>query len=161
MAYIEVDVGRQQLILFAEAGAEKRWEVKIATAKNGVGEQRGSYKTPRGLHVIRAKIGAGAPTRAVFVGRRPNGEIYSPALRQVYPQRDWILTRILWLSGLEVGKNRLGDVDTMRRYIYIHGAPDEDVMGVPSSHGCIKMHNDDLLYLFDQVTTGTRVHVRA
>lgn len=161
MPYIEVDVARQQLSLYRQAGGERLWQTQVATAKNGVGEQRGSYKTPRGLHVIRAKIGAGAPLRAVFVGRRPTGEIFSPALRQLYPQRDWILTRILWLSGLEVGKNRLGEVDTMRRYIYIHGAPDEDAMGVPSSHGCIKMRNDDLLYLYDRVTIGTRVDVIA
>ncbi len=161
MAYIEVDVAHQRLRLFEREGARAVWETAIATARNGVGERYGSYQTPRGLHLVRAKIGAGAPRGAVFVGRRPTGEIYSPALRQLHPQRDWVLTRILWLSGLTVGQNRLGDVDTMRRYIYIHGAPDEDPMGVPSSHGCVKMRNDDVLQLFERVPAGTRVHIIA
>ncbi|HUW97744.1 MAG TPA: L,D-transpeptidase [Acidiferrobacter sp.] len=161
MAYVEVDVGRQTLGLYERSGGRLIREVAVATAKNGVGEEFGSYRTPRGLHVIRARIGRDAPRNAVFVGRRPTGEIYSPALRQLYPDRDWILTRILWLSGLEVGKNRLGAVDTMRRYIYIHGAPDEDAMSIPSSHGCIKMRNDDILFLFDEVGAGTQVHIIA
>ncbi len=161
MAYVEVDVPSQTLRLLAREGGSVLWEAAVATAKNGVGEQYGSYRTPRGLHVVRAKIGAGAPPNGVFVGRRLTGEIYSPALRQVYPQRDWILTRILWLSGLEKGKNRLGTVDTMRRYVYVHGAPDDDAMGVPSSHGCIKMRNDDVIRLFDMVQVGTRLHILA
>ena len=159
MAYIEVDVARQGLRFFEREGADAVWQTAVATAKNGVGERYGSFRTPRGLHVVRAKIGAGAPRGTVFVGRRPTGEIYSPALRALYPQRDWILTRILWLSGLVVGQNRLGEVDTMRRYIYIHGAPDEDPMGAPSSHGCIKMRNDDIIELFERVPPGTRVRV--
>ncbi len=161
MAYIEVDVARQSLRLWDRMGGRLLWEVAVATAKNGVGERRGSYQTPRGLHVIRAKIGAGAPSGTVFVGRRPTGEIYSAALRSLYPQRDWVLTRILWLSGLEVGKNRGGEVDTMRRYIYIHGAPDGDAMGTPSSHGCVKMRNDDVIALFDRVEPGTKVQILA
>lgn len=161
MAYIEVDVAKQMLRLSERQGGSPLWEAAIATAKNGVGEQYGSYQTPRGRHVIRAKIGHGAPRNGAFVGRRLTGELYSPALRQVYPKRDWILTRILWLSGLEIGKNRLGTVDTMRRYIYVHGAPDEDAMGVASSHGCIKMRNDDILFLFDKVEVGTEIHIIA
>ncbi len=159
MALIEVDVANQVLRLYGADGGALAWETAIATAKNGVGERYGSFQTPRGWHVIRAKIGAGEPRGRVFVGRRPTAEIYSPDLRRLYPQRDWILTRILWLSGLEVGRNRLGDVDTMRRYVYIHGAPDDDPMGIPSSRGCIKMHNDDVLTLFDTVAVGTRVHI--
>jgi lipoprotein-anchoring transpeptidase ErfK/SrfK len=81
-------------------------------------------------------------------------------LRAAYPERDWILTRILWLCGVEKGKNRLGHVDTMRRYIYIHGCPDEDPMGVPSSRGCVKMRNRDLLELFERVAPGTRVYIK-
>jgi L,D-transpeptidase YbiS len=134
-------------------------DVAIATAKNGPGERYGSECTPRGWHQIRAKIGAGAELNTVFKGRRPTGEIYSPALRQRFPGRDWILTRILWLSGLEPGKNRLGDVDTMRRYIYLHGCPDEDELGVPGSHGCVKLRNTDVVRLFDQVDIGTRVYI--
>jgi hypothetical protein len=129
----------------------------VSTAKNGVGETNGSECTPRGKHIIRAKIGAQAPINTVFRARRPTGEIFSEALKNEFPQRDWILTRILWLSGTEVGKNRLGDVDTMRRYIYIHGCPDSDKMGVPSSHGCIKMRNQDIIELFSRVAAGTTV----
>ena len=161
MPYIEIDVASQRLRLCEREGGRVLWDIAVATAKNGVGERYGSYQTPRGLHVVRAKIGAGAARGTVFVGRRPTGEIYSPALRRLHPQRDWVLTRILWLSGLVVGANRLGEVDTMRRYIYIHGAPDEDPMGIPSSHGCIKMRNDEVMELFDRVPPGTRVRVIA
>ncbi|GMR20319.1 MAG: L,D-transpeptidase [Gammaproteobacteria bacterium] len=132
---------------------------RISTAKNGVGEVMDSEQTPRGVHIIRAKIGAGARSDTVFVGRRPTGEIYSTELRKQHPDRDWILTRIMWLSGTEVGRNRLGNVDTMRRYIYIHGAPFDDPMGVPNSHGCIKMHNKDIITLFDNVPVGTLVNI--
>lgn len=132
----------------------------IATAKNGVGQQNGSECTPLGEHRIRAKIGQGEPHGRVFVGRRPTKEVYSEELAQKYPNRDWILTRIFWLCGNEVGLNRGGDVDTMRRYIYIHGAPDSHPMQVPSSHGCIKMHNKDVVELFDSVPVGTRVDIQ-
>ncbi|CAK0757468.1 L,D-transpeptidase [Gammaproteobacteria bacterium] len=134
-------------------------DVAVATARLGVGERRGSEQTPRGWHEIRACIGADSPINTVFVGRRPSGEIYSPALRASYPNRDWILTRILWLSGLEVGRNRCGEVDTMARYIYIHGCPDEDPMGIPSSHGCIKMRNHEVIELFERISAGTRVNI--
>lgn len=158
MNFLEVDVGGQLLTLYGH-GRRVLWQVPVSTASNGVGERSGSYQTPRGRHIIRAKIGGGAPRNTVFVGRRPTGEIYSPGLRHLYPQRDWILTRILWLSGCEVGRNRLGMVDTMRRYIYLHGAPDEDPMGVPSSHGCVKMRNDDIIWLFDRVAIGIPVDI--
>ncbi|HVE44098.1 MAG TPA: L,D-transpeptidase [Gammaproteobacteria bacterium] len=133
----------------------------VSTAKNGVGEQWGSEKTPRGWHVIRAKIGERAPENAVFVGRRMTGEIYSPALRAQFQNRDWILTRIFWLSGLEKSVNRLGEVDTMRRYIYIHGTPDDVQMGIPGSKGCIRMRNKDIIELFEQVAVGTRILINA
>lgn len=131
----------------------------VSTAKKGVGSIKGSEQTPLGLHRIRAKIGAGMPENTVFVGRRPTGEIYSRALGQRSPDRDWILSRILWLSGLEVGKNRLGNCDTMQRYIYIHGCPDEFPMGKPLSHGCIRMRNRDIIQLFNQVLVGTPVQI--
>lgn len=153
---IDVDIRRQRLALLDGAGAElAAWPV--STAANGPGEQRDSECTPRGWHVVRAKIGDGCPVGTVFVARRPTGEIYRPGMRAAQPGRDWILTRILWLSGAEPGRNRLGRVDTMRRYIYIHGAPDEDPMGVPSSHGCVKMRNADVIALFDRVPVGTPV----
>lgn len=147
-----------QLLELSEAGKPlKRY--RVSTAKNGVGEKNGSFCTPRGRHIIRAKIGAGAPVNAVFVKRRPTGEIYDAELASRFPGRDWMLTRLLWLSGCEPGFNRLGDVDTMRRYIYIHGSPDSAVMGRPGSIGCVRMHNQDLLELFDLVAAATPVEI--
>ena len=131
----------------------------ISSAAKGAGEINGSNQTPRGLHVIRAKIGGGAPPNAVFVGRRQTGEIYSPEFAAKNPRADWILTRILWLGGREPGKNRGGKTDTLRRYIYIHGAPDSVPMGVPGSIGCVRMRNADILELFARVKTGARVFI--
>jgi lipoprotein-anchoring transpeptidase ErfK/SrfK len=156
---LDLSISRQELRLLDEEGKTlKRYNV--STARNGPGERNGSECTPRGAHLVRAKIGTGCPVNTVFKGRRPTGEIYSPALRREHPGRDWILTRILWLSGRQRGFNRLGDVDTMRRFIYIHGAPDDDEMGVPGSHGCIKMRNGDVVELFDLVTAGTPLDIR-
>lgn len=129
----------------------------VSTSKFGAGEINGSLKTPRGRHIVRAKIGAGQPCGAVFRARRPTGELHSESLAATEPDRDWVLTRILWLSGTERGRNRLGSVDTMRRYIYIHGAPEKEPMGVPGSIGCIRMRNDDVIELFDLVAPGTPV----
>ena len=131
----------------------------VSTARNGAGQKNGSLCTPLGRHVVRARIGSGQPENTVFVGRRPTGERYTPALGAQFPQRDWILTRILWLSGCEVGFNRLGDVDTMRRHIYIHGSPDSVPMGTPGSHGCIRMRNADVIELFERVSSGTAVEI--
>ncbi len=156
---MDIVINVHRKILQCISNNEMLQEYSVSTAKKGVGEQAGSECTPRGRHIIRAKIGAQAKINSVFVGRRLTGEIFSEDLRQRYPQRDWILTRILWLSGLDVGKNRLGKVDTMRRYIYIHGCPDSDAMGQASSHGCIKMRNSDLVELFDKVSVGTNVTI--
>ncbi len=131
----------------------------ISTARNGPGEIIGSGCTPRGWHIIRAKIGAGLPSGAVLVGRRPTGEIYNTDLALRYPERDWILSRILWLSGLEIGFNRLGKVDTFRRFIYIHGSPDHLIDGTPRSCGCIRMRNADIIELFDLVDLNTKVYI--
>lgn len=155
---IEVSISEQRLRL--RDANQIALDVLVSTAKNGPGEVAGSECTPRGRHYIRAKIGQGCVPATVFVGRRTTGEIYTPQLREKFTARDWILTRILWLSGLEPGKNRLGVVDTMRRYIYIHGCPDDDVMGVPSSHGCVKMRNHDVIELFERVKVGTRVFIK-
>ncbi len=133
---------------------------QVSSAKNGVGQDQGSFCTPLGKHVIRAKIGASQPINTVFIRRRPTGEIYSSSLGKKYPNRDWILTRILWLSGCELGFNRLGTVDTMRRYIYIHGSPDSIDIGKPGSIGCIRMLNTDLLELFDLADVGTEVNIK-
>ena len=152
---LHVDLRHQRLSLRRD-GATLR-ECPVSTGINGVGEIGGSGMTPRGWHQVRARIGAGAPPTAVFRGRRPTGEVWSPALHHAHPQRDWILGRILWLSGLEPGRNRLGCVDTFRRYIYIHGTPPVQPLGVPASHGCVRMSTDDVVDLFDRVPAGTRV----
>ena len=159
MLRISINIKLQHLDLLDDNGRlVKRYS--ISSAKNGVGEQNGSFRTPRGRHVVRAKIGAGQPVNTVFVERRPTGETYSPELARQSPGRDWILTRILWLSGLERGYNRLGKVDTMRRAIYIHGSPDTADMGKPGSRGCIRMHNHDIVELFDLVPVRTIVEIR-
>ncbi len=152
---IDIDLSRQSLALL-EGGRERK-RYPVSTAARGAGEKNGSECTPRGRHLIRAKIGAGQPPGTVFVARRPTGEIYAPEMKAQYPHRDWILTRILWLSGLEKGKNRLGEVDTLRRYIYLHGTPDETMLGQPGSHGCIRMANADIIELFDLVPAYTEV----
>lgn len=155
---IRISIAQQSLSLSDDAGRILR-TYPVSTARNGVGEQLGSYCTPRGRHLIRAKIGAGQPVNSVFIARRPNGEIYSPALGAAFRERDWILTRILWLSGCELQRNRLGVVDTMRRYIYIHGGPDDAPIGVPASHGCIRMRNAEIIELFDRVPVYTPVDI--
>lgn len=155
--HIDIDLSRQQLRLYQ--GRKLLREYRVSTAGKGAGEKNGSNQTPRGRHKIRAKIGRGAPAGAVFVSRRRTGEVYSKALRERYPDRDWILTRILWLSGLEPGKNRLRDVDTMRRFIYLHGTPDETPLGQPGSHGCVRMANQDIVELFELVEPGTEVDI--
>jgi lipoprotein-anchoring transpeptidase ErfK/SrfK len=131
----------------------------VSTGVNGAGNDKNSGKTPLGLHQVRAKIGHKLPINTVFVGRRPTGEIFDGDLAKRYPQRDWILSRILWLSGKELGANRLGKVDSMQRYIYIHGTPKSEPMGRPLSHGCIRMRNDDLVELFDLIEVGTEVMI--
>ena len=95
----------------------------------------------------------------IFVGRRPTGETYSEALARAQSDRDWVLSRILWLSGTQIGKNRLGRVDSMRRYIYIHGTADSEPLGEPRSIGCIRMSNTYVIELFDLVSAGTPVEI--
>lgn len=153
--YLDVSIAHQRLSLIDNGLTLKTYPV--STARNGPGELKGSECTPRGWHRVRAKIGKGEPLHAVFKGRRPTGEIYSPKLGRLYPERDWILSRILWLGGLEPYKNRFGDVDTAWRYIYIHGTPDELMQGKPASHGCIRMFNADLVELFDRIEAGCKV----
>jgi len=155
---IEIDLASQTLTLLDDEGRVLR-RYPVSTAANGPGEQAGSLCTPRGRHIVRAKIGAGQPLGAVFRSRRPTGEVYTPELGKAEPGRDWILTRILWLSGKEPSFNRLGACDTMRRYIYIHGSPDETFEQAPRSHGCIRMRNADVAELFDLVPPYTEVEI--
>jgi hypothetical protein len=153
--HILIDIKRQTLDLYE--GTRRMGEYRVSTGFNGVGEQQGSGCTPRGLHRVRIRIGEGCPLGAVFRGRRPTGEIYDDALAAAHPGRDWILTRILWLTGCESGRNRGGTLDTLRRFIYIHGCPDTEPLGVPCSHGCIRMHGRTLIELFDRTSVGTHV----
>lgn len=153
--FIDIDINKQQLTLLQ--GDNVIAEYAVSTAKNGVGQQNGSECTPLGEHIINSKIGSDAEENAVFVGREETGEIFCEELRRNNPGRDWILTRILWLSGLEPGKNKGGEVDTMSRYIYIHGCPDSDSFSSPSSHGCVKIRNKDIIDLFENIDVGTHV----
>ena len=157
-AEILIGIARQTLQLAGEGRVLGRWPV--STSRYGPGEQADSMGTPRGRHRIRACIGEGQPAGAVFVGRRATGEIYSAELARQHPERDWVLSRILWLCGEQPGYNRHGRVDSMRRYIYIHGTPDSEPMGVPRSHGCVRMRNADIIVLFDLVGPGCRVDIR-
>lgn len=150
-----VDVATQELRCLIDDKIEKCY--RISTALNGLGEEQGSERTPRGWHAIHQKFGENDPVGTVFKGRRPTGEVYTRDLAQAHPGRDWIITRILWLTGLEEGKNLGGTVDTLSRYIYIHGCPDELELGKPSSHGCVRMHSVDIIDLFDRVVIGTKV----
>jgi len=155
---IRISLPEQTLELHDDRGALLA-RYPVSTAERGGGERSGSLCTPRGRHIVRAKIGAGAPPNTVFIGRRDSGELWSADLTARFPERDWILSRILWLSGTEPGRNRLGDVDTMRRYIYLHGTPASEPMGVPHSHGCVRMRNDDIIELFDRVPPYTVVDI--
>lgn len=154
---IIIDTQQQTLFLYENAAVIKTYP--ISTAKQGLGEQKNSFQTPRGWHIIRAKIGQSQPINTIFKARRPTGQIYHPELAIKYPHTDWILSRIIWLSGLEIGKNRLAKCDTMQRYIYIHGTSDEDGIGKPISMGCIRMNNVDIIELFDFVSVGLSVFI--
>lgn len=156
--HIEISLTEQTLSLWLNA-SDAPIVYPVSTARNGAGELNGSGCTPRGKHYIRARIGAGEPLNTVFVGRRPTGEILTPELAARCPNRDWILTRILWLCGCEPGRNRLGKVDSFRRFIYIHGTPDIEPMGIPESHGCIRMRNQQVIDLFNQIKPGTPVTI--
>ncbi len=147
--FLHISIADQCLYGFADGQLQLR--LAVSTALNGAGEQSGSNCTPRGRHQVRARIGEGLPSGAVLRGRRWTGEVWSPELDRQFPGRDWILTRILWLSGCEPGINRLGAVDTFRRYIYLHGTPEREPLGVPLSHGCVRLHSADLLQLFPRV----------
>jgi len=155
---IRISLPQQILELHDESGTLLS-RYPVSTAKKGAGERNGSFCTPRGRHIVRAKVGAGVTANTVFKRRRPTGELWTPQLAEEFPDRDWILTRILWLSGKEPGRNRLGEVDTMRRYIYLHGSPDTVAMGVPGSIGCIRMRNSDIIELFDRVPVYSRVDI--
>ncbi len=129
----------------------------ISTSAFGTGNEKNSFKTPLGKHRICAKIGDDMPVYTAFHGREPVGT-FDP--ESDYLDRDWILSRILWLDGCEPGKNKGGRMDSKHRYIYIHGTHEEDKLGTPASHGCIRMSNLDILDMFEHAFVGERVLIR-
>lgn len=153
-ADIVVDLASQTLYL-----PKQHKTYPISSGKNGIGEQENSGKTPHGWHRIAEKFGHTAPINAVFIARQPTGEVYSDTLAAEHPDRDWILSRILWLDGLEEGFNRGEGCDSKQRYIYIHGTPDTQPMGIPMSHGCIRMRNTDLIELFEVIPEQALVYI--
>ena len=156
---IIISIKSQNLLLLFNN--KVKFTYKISSAKAGIGQLKGSYKTPLGHHVIRAKIGDNNPIYSVYEGRRVTGDIWSKRLNDQLPKDDWILTRILWLSGKEIGFNRLGKFDSMQRFIYIHGTNEEELLGAPASHGCIRMSNHDVLSLYKYVEVGADVFINA
>lgn len=153
-ADIIIDLQQQKLYL-----PKHHKQYVVSTGKNGIGEQENSGQTPRGWHRIAQKFGQGLAENSVFIARQATGEIYSPELASAFPERDWILTRILWLSGLEENFNCGAGCDTYQRYIYIHGTPDTEPMGVAESHGCIRMRNRDILELFELIPEQALVYL--
>ena len=153
-----VDVTSQRMFLF-EAG-RLIGSYPVSTAERGTGNREGSLQTPLGLHRVDEKIGAGAPAGMIFRARQSTGQradiLTGPEERA---ERDDVTSRILWLSGLEPGVNQGGDVDSKRRYIYIHGTPEEGRIGQPASHGCVRMTNADVIALFDRVEVGALVDI--
>lgn len=130
------------------------WQAQCATAASGTGSQMNSYKTPLGWHSVKAKVGGGAPLGQVFRSAKATKEIWKPGQTT---KEDLVLTRILWLTGEEPGKNLGGSVDSYSRYIYIHGTNEEEKIGTPSSHGCVRLRNTDVVQAFDLIPEGTRV----
>ena len=160
---IHIDTQTQALHLMRDGQMVRSF--LVSTAKNGTGQAEGSGCTPLGKHQISEKFGDGLPNNAVFVARRFTGELYDDKLGSEYPERDWILGRILWLDGCEEGVNKGYEadgicVDTKSRYVYIHGTPDTEPMGVPLSHGCVRMRNEELVWLYDQVAVGCEVIIK-
>lgn len=156
-AKLLIDTEKQHLKILRDGVTEATY--RISSAKNGTGQDNGTGCTPLGRHTVKLRIGADCPANTVFVARRPTGEIYTADLANKYPERDWILSRILWLAGVESGFNRGADCDTLKRFIYIHGCPDSEPMGIPASHGCIRMRNADIIELFEQVHNGMQVDI--
>ena len=155
--HLKISISEQFLDVIEDGESIRRYPV--STSAWGAGERADSLCTPRGRHVIHEKIGAGLPSGAVLVGREFTGEVFEAGMARHEPERDWIQSRILWLDGCEDGWNKGGDCDSRTRFIYIHGTPDREPMGVPFSHGCIRMRNADVIELFDAVDAGMSVEL--
>lgn len=154
--WIRVGIKSQTLVLFDPWGREQRHYV-VSTARNGVGERVNSYQTPRGWHKVCEKIGDGAEANTIIFRRKVTPWKYTAQLHAEYPNKDWILSRILWLCGEEPGKNQGGEVDSYDRAIYIHGAGEHVQWGVPTSLGCVRMQNGDVIELFNNTSLGIDV----
>ena len=156
MNWIRINISQQKLSLLDEAG-ELIHEYPVSTSKYGTGSENGSEKTPLGLHRIKNKIGGAMPMNMVLIGREPKGMLEDCIRDGVELPDDVITSRIMWLEGMEPGRNQGGYVDTYNRYIYIHGTSDEDKIGTPASIGCIRMLNKDVVELYRLVDVGTEV----
>lgn len=156
--WIEVGVRNQQLALYDERGVPVRQYV-ISTASKGVGERVNSYQTPRGWHKVCERIGDGIEIDTIIYRRQVTPWKYTPQLHAEYPNKDWILTRILWLCGQEPGLNQGGEVDSYDRAIYLHGAGEHVAFGTPTSRGCVRMRGDDIIDLYDITANGIDVFI--
>jgi hypothetical protein len=155
---IVVDISSQSLQWFLDGELEKRYH--ISTSRYGIGSRAGSNKTPLGLHYVKRKIGADATSGTIFKGRVSTGRVARIEHRPLATGDDFVTSRILWLSGLEEGRNRGNGVDSFSRYIYIHGTHEEGLIGKPASHGCIRMFNRDVIDLYKRIHTRTLVWIQ-
>ena len=154
---VKVVVSEQALYLYK--GGEIVKTYPVSTSKYGTGNRLGSGKTPLGTHKVERKIGAEAPLYTIFRNRVNTKQLVAPNFSPRPSGKDFVTTRILWLRGLEPGVNKGGRIDSFRRCIYIHGTPDEGLIGSPASHGCIRMKNKDVAELFDAVPVGALVEI--
>lgn len=150
-----VNIQQQEIYVVRNDAIEKTY--RISSAKNGIGNSAGSGKTPLGVHRIAEKIGAGAKPNTIFLGRKDSGKTATILKDPIDSEDDYVTSRILWLEGLEPGINKGKGIDSKQRYIYIHGTPEEGLIGTPASHGCIRLYNKDVIELFDVVSAGTLV----
>ena len=155
--WILVHIADQKLYVI-EHGREQ-CNFTVSTSKFGSGCKQDSLQTPIGAHVIAKKIGQGKPLGEIFSGRKPTGQIADICHTNEATGQDLILTRIMWLKGLEQNKNSGKDCDSYQRYIYIHGTHEEGLLGTPASHGCVRMSNKDVIELYNRVDEGVFVYI--
>lgn len=152
---LQVSVAKQQMTLY-ELGRPVQ-TFRISTSMVGTGSRMGSIRTPLGRHRICRMVGDGLVAGAVLRGAKPTGEVAQIFIDTTNVEDDLVTTRILWLEGLEPGRNRGGLVDSYHRYIYIHGTPEEGLIGQPASHGCLRMYNRDVIALYNRIRLGSLV----
>ena len=157
-AEILVDIGQQRLFLLDSRG-DLIISYPISSSSYGEGQIENSFKTPLGNHIIKEKIGADASKNIIFKERINTGRFAEIYHNDYDSEDDHVTSRILWLEGTEEGFNKGGNVDSFYRYIYIHGTPEEGLIGEKASHGCIRMFNQDVIELFNLVEKGTKVNI--